>query len=75
MPKTLLFPAAQPVHNGKSSLTMWAALSTGLAESVAQCQLLKEVTVKVFDKGCGKITLSETLRCAIFRVISCSSSF
>ena len=50
MPGPVLLPAAQP---GNSSLTMRPALST---ESVAQCQLdlLKEVTVKVFDKGCGK---------------------
>ena len=48
MPRTVLLPAAQP---GNSSLTMRPALST---ESVAQCQLLKEVTVKVFDRGCGK---------------------
>lgn len=66
MPRPVLLPAAQP---GNSSLTMRPALST---ESVAQCQLLKEVTVKVFDKGGGKITLSETLRWAIF---PCSSSF
>ena len=32
MPRTVLLPAAQPGHNENSSLTMQAALSTGLAE-------------------------------------------